>query len=108
MDIMLWVLFCLTTFLILWTLKKIFIPDRLCHLPGPKGLPLIGSILDIERDKLRISLHRYAKQYGGVYRVRLAIGDVVVLSSYDYIHRGYSLEMDMYSPEGNCSSEANS
>ncbi len=87
MDITLWAIFCLATFLIFRTLKRIFLPDRLGHLPGPKGLPLLGNLLDIERDKFRISLHRWAKQYGGVYRVRLAMGDVVVVSDYDNIHR---------------------
>ncbi len=71
----------------LWILKKIFNPDRLSHLPGPRGVPLLGNLLDIERYKLRISLHRWAKQYGGVFRVRLPIGDVVVVSSYEHIHR---------------------
>ncbi len=65
----------------------IFAPDRLEHLPGPKAIPLLGNLLDIERDKLRITLHRWAKQFGGVIRVRLALGDVVVVSRYEHIHR---------------------
>ena len=29
--------------------KHIFTPDRLSHLPGPKGGPLHGNLLDIEQ-----------------------------------------------------------
>ncbi len=86
MDITSFIVPFFAIFTILWTLKKIFVPDRLSHLPGPKAIPLLGNLLDIERDRLRISLHRWAKEYGGVYRVRLPIGDVVVVSSYEHIH----------------------
>ena len=87
MDITSYTVSFLVIVTFLWALKKIFAPDRLSHLSGPKGVPLLGSLLHIERDKLRITLHRWAKQYGGVYRVRLPIGDVVVVSSYEHIHR---------------------
>ena len=81
-----YVIYYLPFLLILWTFKRYFIQDRLGHLPGPKGLPLLGSLLDIENRKARITLQKWAQQYGGVYRVRLAFGEVIVLSEYKYIH----------------------
>ncbi len=60
--------------------------NKLGHLPGPRGLPFLGSMLDIEKNKLRISLHTWAQKYGGVYKVRLGSGDVVVVSGYEPIH----------------------
>ncbi len=72
---------------VLWMLvRRCLANDKLGHLPGPRGLPIVGSIFDIEKNKLRISLHTWAQKYGGVYKVRLALGDVVVVSGYEPIH----------------------
>ncbi len=71
---------------LLWIFKRTLVRDRLGHLPGPNGLPVFGSIFDIDKGRLRISLHKWARQYGGVYRVRLAIDDVIVVSRFQYIH----------------------
>ena len=81
-----YVIYFLAFLLILWISKRYFKEDQLRHLPGPKGLPLLGSLLDIENRKVRVTLQKWAQQYGGVYRVRLAFGDVIVLSEYKYIH----------------------
>ncbi len=69
-----------------WILKSTVRKDKLRHLPGPRGWPVFGSIFQLEKDKMRLSLHNWSRQYGGVYRVGLAIENIVVVSGYEYIH----------------------
>ncbi len=71
----------------LWILKRTTLIDKLRHLPGPRGWPVFGSIFQLQKEKMRISLHKWAQQYGGVYRVGLAIENIVVVSGYKYIHK---------------------
>ncbi len=71
----------------LWILKRTVCKDKLRHLPGPEGWPVFGSISQLDREKMRISLHKWARQYGRVYRVRLAFGNIIVVSDYKYIHQ---------------------
>ncbi len=68
-----------------WILRKTFAKDKLGHLPGPKGLPLFGNTLELEKGRMRITFQKWARQYGGVYRVRLGIEDAIVVSHFKYI-----------------------
>ncbi len=70
----------------LWILKRKIRKDKLRHLPGPKGWPVFGSIFQLEREKMRLSLHKWARIYGCVYKVGLAIDNIVVVTGYKYIH----------------------
>jgi len=54
---------------------------RVDELPGPRGLPWLGNLLQIERERLHQQAEAWAEEYGEAYR--LAIGDqqFVVLSN---------------------------
>ena len=41
-------------------------------LPGPRGLPLIGSALQMSPHQLHLQLEQWAQQYGRFYRVQAA------------------------------------
>ncbi len=84
--IALWVVYFTLGLAALWMLNKTFRKDKLHHIPSPKGWPGFGNIFQLEKGKMRISLHKWARQYGGVYRVGLAIENVVIVSGYKYIH----------------------
>ncbi len=71
--------------LLLWILWRYISRDRLGFLPGPKGIPVFGNTFQIDSIKSRLNFHQWAKQYGGVYRLKLPIGDIVVVSDYKYI-----------------------
>ncbi len=71
--------------LVVWILWRYFKTDRLGFLPGPKGIPVFGNTFQRQRFKARLIFHHWAKQYGGVYRLRLPVGDMVVVSDYKYI-----------------------
>ena len=49
-------------------------------LPGPKGLPFLGNIHQLDLTKLHLILERWAAQHGPVYRFRMGAQRVVVLS----------------------------
>ncbi len=71
----------------IWSLWRCIFPGRLRHLPGPPSIPLLGNSLEMDRDKLHLTLQRWKQRYGGVYRIRLPIGDTIVVSDYDSIRR---------------------
>lgn len=55
-------------------------PDRRVHaVPGPRGLPFIGSLLEIQRDPLTF-ISRIQRLYGDVVHVRLGPKSVYLVS----------------------------
>ncbi len=61
--------------------------DTLRHLPGPRAVPLFGNSLQIDKMRVRLTLQRWAKEYGGVYRIRWPLGDTLVVSDYENLHK---------------------
>jgi cytochrome P450/nitrite reductase/ring-hydroxylating ferredoxin subunit len=61
-------------------------PDRIVakrtldDLPGPRGLPLLGNIHQLDLSKLHLILERWAAQYGPVYLFKMGSARVVALS----------------------------
>jgi cytochrome P450/nitrite reductase/ring-hydroxylating ferredoxin subunit len=49
-------------------------------LPGPKGLPIIGNLHQLDPTKIHLVLERWAKQHGPVYRFRMGAARVVVIA----------------------------
>lgn len=51
------------------------------NIPGPKGLPLVGNVLDIDMTKPPfLSFHEIAKKYGGIAKIQLAHKHLVIVS----------------------------
>ncbi|XP_069380516.1 cytochrome P450 2K1-like isoform X2 [Paralichthys olivaceus] len=50
--------------------------------PGPKPLPLLGNLLQVDLKRLDSSLFHLSKQYGPVFTVYLGLKKVVVLAGY--------------------------
>lgn len=50
------------------------------HLPGPRGLPFLGNVLQLNLSRLHLDLERWADKYGAVYRIKLFNKDAIVLS----------------------------
>ncbi len=55
------------------------------EIPGPRGLPIIGSLLDFDVRFNHMSLAKWAKQYGGICKVKLGSETWVVPGKYDYV-----------------------
>ncbi|XP_059813489.1 cytochrome P450 2C9-like [Hypanus sabinus] len=53
--------------------------------PGPKGLPIIGNLHQVDLRKLHLSLQELSKIYGPIFSLRLGLDPVVVLSGYEAV-----------------------
>lgn len=57
------------------------------EIPGPKGLPVVGTLLDYVRDKGHTRIHRIqqdrVQQYGEIYRAKILNYDTVTISNPD-------------------------
>ncbi|MEC4747424.1 cytochrome P450 [Methylomicrobium sp. Wu6] len=62
-------------------------PAPYSQLPGPKGLPLLGNLLQIDLHKLHLILEEWADIYGGIYQFRLANKPVVAISDTELIQQ---------------------
>jgi hypothetical protein len=59
-----------------WIVAKCTLDD----LPGPRGLPFLGNIHQLDLTKVHLILERWAAQYGLVYLLRMGSKRVVALS----------------------------
>ena len=59
---------------------RIVAKRTLDDLPGPKGLPFLGNIHQLDLTKLHLILERWAAQYGPVYLFKMGAARVVTLS----------------------------
>ncbi|XP_062819318.1 cytochrome P450 1A5 [Anolis carolinensis] len=78
------VVFCL----ILVAVKSFWrqIPPGLKRLPGPKGYPLIGNILDLGKNP-HLSLNQMRQKYGDVMQIRIGTRPILVLSGLETIRQ---------------------
>jgi cytochrome P450 len=58
----------------------------LITLPGPKGLPLVGNLLQLDVTQLHTILERWADTYGPLYTFRIARKPVVAIAEPALIH----------------------
>jgi cytochrome P450 len=52
-------------------------------LPGPRGLPLIGSLHRWDASRAHLLLEQWAREYGQIYRVKLGPLPIIVISEPD-------------------------
>ncbi|KAL1020761.1 hypothetical protein UPYG_G00004310 [Umbra pygmaea] len=50
--------------------------------PGPRPLPLLGNLLQLDLKRLDLALYELSKKYGSVFKVHLGPRKVVVLAGY--------------------------
>jgi cytochrome P450 len=44
---------------------------RIDDLPGPRGLPVVGNLLQIDRDRLHVTAETWSRTYGDYFRFRI-------------------------------------
>jgi cytochrome P450/nitrite reductase/ring-hydroxylating ferredoxin subunit len=57
----------------------------LAHLPGPKGLPLIGNALQLDPKRLHLILEQWRRRFGSIYTFKLMHRPFVVIAAPDLI-----------------------
>lgn len=71
----------LITSLAILTYTILFIGRREKHLPpGPPTLPILGNIHQIPKKGAHFQFTEWAKQYGGIYSLKLGTGTAVVIT----------------------------
>ena len=54
---------------------------RIRDLPGPPGIPVLGNLLQINKERMHLQAEQWASQYGEAYRFRLPGRNFVVMSN---------------------------
>ena len=52
---------------------------NIADLPGPRGLPLLGNLLQIDRTRVHASVEQWSREYGPLFRFRLASRQFMVV-----------------------------
>jgi len=55
-------------------------PRTIRDLPGPRGLPILGNSLQVDLDKLHLSLEEWSRIYGPVYRFSVGGNPFIVVA----------------------------
>ena len=58
---------------------------RFDELPGPRGVPVFGNLLQIDSTRMHLQLEAWRARYGPVYRLKLAHRRLVVVSDHALI-----------------------
>ncbi|XP_054858681.1 cytochrome P450 1A5-like [Eublepharis macularius] len=79
---------CIVSCLVLVIIKSFnkSIPQGLKRVPGPKGYPLIGNVLDLGKNP-HLALAKMSQKYGDVMQIHLGTRPVIVLSGLDTIRQ---------------------
>ena len=58
---------------------------RLADLPGPRGLPFLGNLLQIDTGTLHLTAEKWSRQYGECFRFRIGGRQLLALANPDTI-----------------------
>ncbi|XP_069830123.1 cytochrome P450 2K6-like [Dendropsophus ebraccatus] len=64
--------------------------------PGPKPLPIIGNIFDLDMKNPHLSYQELAKKYGPVYSIKIGVQKMVVLCGYDTVREALVNQADEF------------
>ena len=70
--------------------------QSIADLNGPRGLPLVGNLLEINFEEFHQCLERWCDQYGPIYRFRIGPRSIVVVAEPETIKRMFRERPDMF------------
>ncbi|XP_053380168.1 cytochrome P450 1A1-like [Mercenaria mercenaria] len=54
---------------------------------GPKGLPLLGCILEFNNETIHLKFMEYAEKFGEIFRLKMLSDNLIVLNTEENIHK---------------------
>jgi cytochrome P450 len=60
-------------------------PRHLDELPGPRGIPVIGSLLQIEPQRMHQQLEGWCKEFGPMFRLRLGRRKLLIVGDHEAV-----------------------
>ncbi|XP_037048891.1 cytochrome P450 2J6-like [Bradysia coprophila] len=67
--------------------------------PGPWGLPVIGSLLTLNRENAILKIQEYKKTYGKIFSMNVGNFRVAVINDYKLIHEAFKREEFLGRPD---------
>ncbi len=61
-------------------------PREIADLPGPRALPLVGSLFQIERRRLHQNVEAWGRQFGPFFRLKLGKRTLLVVSDHEALN----------------------
>ena len=58
---------------------------RVRDLPGPRGWPIVGNLLQVKPAQMHLDIERWARQYGPLFRITLGPQPIIVLTDHEHI-----------------------
>jgi cytochrome P450 len=65
-------------------------------LPGPRGWPLVGNLLQVDFEQFHRRLERWSEEFGPIYRIRLGPRPIVIVAEPDVIKRMFRERPDLF------------
>jgi cytochrome P450 len=59
---------------------------QIADLPGPKGLPVLGNLLQVERDRIHRDVERWAREYGPLFRFSLGRRRILGVADHELLN----------------------
>ncbi|KAG9463738.1 hypothetical protein GDO78_021203 [Eleutherodactylus coqui] len=88
-TVLLSIVICILLATILYKQKENVHPN---YPPGPKPLPIIGNILNLNVQKPHLSFLELTKKYGPVFSIKIGVEKMVVLCGYDTVKEAFVKE----------------
>ena len=58
---------------------------RVRDLPGPRGWPIVGNLLQVKPAQVHLDIERWARQYGPLLRITFGPQPIIVLTDHEHI-----------------------
>ncbi|XP_045157633.2 cytochrome P450 2B19-like [Mercenaria mercenaria] len=76
--------------LILSLICYLWIKQNNSNIPGPTGLPFLGSVFSVNPEKMHLSFYKWALKYGTIFKIRICGKTIIVLNDFDLVRKVFA------------------